>query len=112
MKMDMKKPCKDCPFIAGSSTNRSLEPERLKEIKHAILKEGASFTCHKTLQLAEHDQQHCAGAMMYLEQRNRPNQWMRIMERLGFYNKDLLQQDYSEMDIRDPEEHVTGENEE
>lgn len=110
MKMDMKRPCKDCPFIKGSSTNRTLTSERLREIKHNVLREDASFTCHKTLDLPYHDQQHCAGAAMYLEHRNRPNQWMRIMERLGYYNKDAMHQDYSEMDLRDPEEHTLGGN--
>lgn len=108
MKMDMKKPCKDCPFIKNSSTNRTLEPERLMEIKNNLLYQDASFTCHKTLDLPKHDQQHCAGALMYLEERNRPNQWMRIMERLGYYSRDAISKDYKEMDLRDPKDHILG----
>lgn len=106
MLMDMKKPCKDCPFIKGSSTNRTLRPDRMTEIKEALLYEQATFTCHKTLNLPKHDQQHCAGAMMYLEEKNRPNQWMRISERLGYYDRHQLDQDYSKLDLRLPEEHL------
>lgn len=110
MRLDMKKPCRDCPFIKNSSTNQTLTPERLMDIKQDLLYQDASFTCHKTLDLPYHDHQHCAGALMYLEEKNRPNQWMRIAERLGYYNKNKLHQDYSEIDLRDPEEHILGRN--
>jgi len=35
-------------------------------------------------------EQHCAGAMIILEKLDRPNQWMRIGERLGMYDRRKL----------------------
>jgi hypothetical protein len=36
------------------------------------------------------NEQHCAGAAIILERLERPNQWMRISERLGFYDRTKL----------------------
>jgi hypothetical protein len=36
---------------------------------------------------------HCAGAMIVLEHEDRPNQIMRIAERLGFYDRTALVMD-------------------
>lgn len=33
---------------------------------------------------------HCAGALIFLEKRNRPNQMMRIAERTGSYDRRTL----------------------
>lgn len=87
MKFDLKKPCKDCPFIKGSSTNRTLSKERLDGIVDDISNNDMTFTCHKTLNLPEREQQHCAGALIYLEREDNPNQMMRIAERLGLYDR-------------------------
>lgn len=92
MKFDLKKPCKDCPFIKGSSTNRSLVEGRLEGIVNDI-RSDMSFTCHKTLGLPKSDQQHCAGAMVFLEREDRPNQMMRIAERLNLYDRHKLDMD-------------------
>ncbi|NUJ17456.1 hypothetical protein FKN04_12810 [Bacillus glycinifermentans] len=90
MKFDLKKPCKDCPFIKGSSTNRTLSKERLDSIVDDITNNDMTFTCHKTLDLVKGEQQHCAGALIYLEREDNPNQMMRWMERLGFYDRKKL----------------------
>lgn len=89
MKFDMTKPCKDCPFIVGSSTNTTLVEGRLDGIVEDIEK-GYTFTCHKTLELPSREQQHCAGALIYLEKQDRPNQLMRIAERFGDYDRRKL----------------------
>lgn len=85
MNFDLKNPCKDCPFKEGSSI--VLHSERAKEIAEAITEKQGTFTCHKTLVLKEEDRQHCAGAMIMLEHIERPNQMMRIAERLGYYDR-------------------------
>lgn len=92
MKFDLKKPCKDCPFLCGSSTNRTLTTERIEGIKEDLLNDQA-FICHKTLGLSSSEQQHCGGAMIFLEKQNKPNQMMRIAERFGKYNHKELDYD-------------------
>ncbi|URJ76316.1 hypothetical protein MF621_004022 (plasmid) [Bacillus velezensis] len=89
MKFDLKTPCKDCPFIKGSRTNISLPHERIEEIVNDI-RDDKSFICHKTLELQKSDQQHCGGAMIFLEREERPNQIMRIAERIGVYDHKSL----------------------
>ncbi|RST57658.1 hypothetical protein D5F11_021600 [Siminovitchia terrae] len=85
MKFDLKTPCKDCPFIKGSSTNKTLAEDRIEGIVDDI-RAGMTFTCHKTLQKHTSEQQHCAGALIFLEKENKPNQMMKIAERLGLYD--------------------------
>lgn len=92
MKFDLKTPCKDCPFIKGSSTNTTLPDERLDQIVSDI-RHGMSFTCHKTLEKPSCEQQHCAGAMIFLEREERPNQMMRIAERVRSYDYTKLNMD-------------------
>ncbi len=92
MKFELKRPCKDCPFVVGSSTNISLEEDRIKEIVHSIVDEDASFPCHKTLGYdgKRVPKQHCAGASIFLERLGEygsPNQIMRIAERMNLYNR-------------------------
>lgn len=91
MNFDMKRPCKDCPFIPGSSTNTTLNPGRLDSIVDT-LRDGGSFQCHKTIEHEIKDQ-HCAGALIFLERERRPNQAMRIAERLGMYDYKALDMD-------------------
>jgi hypothetical protein len=91
VKFNLKKPCKDCPFIQGSTTNVTLAEGRLKEIAGSLM-QGMSFTCHKTLELESSRQEHCAGALQYLEREEKPNQIMRIAERIGLYDHTKLEQ--------------------
>lgn len=93
----LKRPCTDCPFVKGSSTNISLSSERIEGIIDSI-KDDKIFYCHKTIdynkQLEDEDDsfspieqnQFCAGALVYLEKKNHPNQMMRIAERIGSYD--------------------------
>ncbi|GKU79324.1 hypothetical protein L3i20_v237210 [Paenibacillus sp. L3-i20] len=91
MRFNLKKPCKDCPFLQGSSTNKTLVKGRLEGIVSDLM-DGMTFTCHKTLNLKSLDQEHCAGALQYLEREERPNQMMRIAERIGLYDHTKLEQ--------------------
>lgn len=99
MKFDLKKPCKDCPFVVGSSTNITLAEGRIKEIVHSITDEDSSFPCHKTLGYdgKKVPKQHCAGATIFLErigEHGRPNQMLRIAERLGLYDRSKIELDF------------------
>ena len=94
----LKRPCGDCPF----RTDRApfLPEDRARDIAGA-LHADASFHCHKTLELGAEEgeleviasSKHCAGAMIVLEHEDRPNQMMRIAERLGFYDRTALVMD-------------------
>lgn len=93
VKFDLRRPCADCPFrhdIPGYLT-----AGRAKEIATALLGD-ATFTCHKTNEFTNEgtvetpNSQHCAGALIFLERQDRPNQMMRWMERLGGYDYRLL----------------------
>lgn len=89
---DLKKTCKDCPFVLGSSTNRTLSSERLFEIKSDLLNDK-SFMCHKTVNYDDSSrkrEQHCVGAMMWLYNNEMPNQMMRVAERLGALRQEEL----------------------
>lgn len=92
MRFDLTSPCKDCPFICNSSTNRSLDSERLKNIANDI-RNDMSFTCHKSLDKPKSLQQHCGGALIMLEKENNPNQIMRTAERLRVYDYTKLNMD-------------------
>lgn len=88
MKFDMKTPCKDCPFLVGSSTNQTLREGRLEEIVDGIRSDG-TFQCHKTLEENIEDQ-HCAGALVFIEREGTPNNMVRVAERLGLYDHKKL----------------------
>jgi hypothetical protein len=102
MKFEMTTPCDQCPFTTGPKAVR-LSVARAREIYASITTYDAPFPCHKTLDYDDDDAeedadvcvpadaQHCAGAMIMLERMNRPNQMMRIAERLGLYDRSRLQ---------------------
>lgn len=91
MKYDLSNPCDECPFLTKMANAFTLR--RL----HSLLGEGA-FHCHKTGTTDEEDgdfvptdgSSHCAGALIFLEKRERPNQMMRIAERLRLYDRRKL----------------------
>jgi len=93
VRFSMTKPCKDCPFVVGSRTNTTLAEGRLDGIVEDI-RNGMSFTCHKTLDKPHGEHEHCAGALIFLEREGRPNQIMRIAERFGYYDHWKLDMDY------------------
>lgn len=98
MQTDLTRPCKLCPFRTDCLKGW-LGRERAEEITEALLNDQ-SFACHETVDHTndEDDQphvtgpneQHCAGAMILLEKLELANQWMRISERLGFYDRTKL----------------------
>jgi hypothetical protein len=97
---NVKKPCKDCPFVKGSITNQTLLPSRMKEIVHDVTHDG-HFFCHKTIDYAkekEHGdsfkpiegEQLCAGSVLYIQRAGANTQFLEIMELLGEYDPSCL----------------------
>jgi hypothetical protein len=93
---EVKRPCKDCPFVKGSSTNRSLPPERLESIAHEVT-HGGHFFCHKTIDYSEErdngenfkpkEKEHlCAGSILYMQREGKDTDFLQIMERMGNYD--------------------------
>lgn len=94
MKYTATKPCADCPFLESNAESYGLE--RLSQFA------SGDFPCHKTATLVEDDDSGvaefhatknsvaCAGALIFCEKRNAPNQMMRIAERLGMYDHTIL----------------------
>lgn len=106
MLFDLVKPCKDCPF--RTDVKPYLTRGRVEDILFALAAEQRTFTCHKTVDYTDGtdedegfsvprydnpNEQHCAGAMILLEKIKRPNQLMRIAERLNCYNRHKLRMD-------------------
>lgn len=99
MRFDLIRPCAHCPFNARQ--RGFLHPARAAEIVDALLGDD-TFACHETTEDDPADtgdrivtarSQHCAGAAIFLEKQGaegRPNQWMRIAERLGIYDRTRL----------------------
>lgn len=94
MKYTMTTPCDNCPFL--KKHRKAYGVERLMEFA------SGEFHCHKTGILDESDEEGsgeyvptpdslaCAGMLIFLEKRNAPNQMMRIVERLGLYDRTKL----------------------
>jgi hypothetical protein len=106
MRFDLVRPCDSCPF----RTDRAffLHGHRAREIARALVKDGQTFQCHKTLEYEDEEDdaghavvkittnsQHCAGAAIMLEHMKRPNQWMQISSRMGW-------RDASKLDMNAP----------
>lgn len=101
MNFNLKKPCAQCPF--RTDVTPYITSERAAEICHSLVN-GASFPCHKTTKHSEEEDsdmvctpksEMCAGAMILLEKIERPNQMMRIGERIGMY-------DHRKLDMSQP----------
>lgn len=96
-------PCADCPFRSDKAP--FLDEDRAKDIALS-LEQGSTFYCHKTI---DYDRawegdgapdgditgksRACAGSLITLEKEDRPNQIMRIGERLGLYDRTRLDMD-------------------
>jgi len=93
MDYTLTSPCKDCPFL--EKFRRGFSSRRLEGFA------SGEFACHKTCEVGEESvtfepqpkSVHCAGALIYLEKRERPHQMMRIAERLGMYDRTKLDMD-------------------
>lgn len=81
-----KKPCPDCPFVKGSSTNQSLDEDRIPSIV-ASLQNNHTFSCHKTIPAYTGNsythEQHCAGALAYLVRHGDVSPLIRFAQSLG-----------------------------
>lgn len=102
MKMGLVTPCARCPF--RHDVRPYITAARAIEIVESLTDGDQTFACHKTTRFEEDDdgfcaavrhpdEQHCAGAMIMLEKMERPNQWMRIAERLRIYDRHRLRMD-------------------
>lgn len=98
MNFNLTKPCKDCPF--RSDVRPYLTTRRVREIIAGLIGAQATFACHKTTKCDDEGEtietrktEHCAGALILLERQGKPNQLMRISERLGFYDRTKLDMD-------------------
>lgn len=86
MKYTMTKPCDECPFLKKHKHGFTL-----KQLQQFAV---GQFPCHKSAEIndetgayeATQKSVHCAGALIFNEKRNQPNQMMRICERLGMYD--------------------------
>lgn len=91
-------PCANCPF--RSDRPFYLSAARAQEIAHSLY-EGSTFHCHKTVDYDTEDGEPsignrarvCAGALITMEKEGTANQMMRIGERLGLYDRCVLDMD-------------------
>lgn len=95
---NLKRPCKDCPFLR----EKKFRLRRLEQFASA-----GEFVCHKTAEVNDNNDDGpstfeakrngkssvCAGMLIYNEKRGRPNQMMRVSERLGLYDPTKLEMD-------------------
>ncbi len=98
MKYDLISPCAMCPFRRNMAERFQLHPERVEEILSA-----STFPCHKTVDYSNDDYEddgeitadskQCAGFLILHEHEERPTQMMRIVERLGLYDRTKLDMD-------------------
>jgi hypothetical protein len=99
MNYTMTAPCPKCPF--RTDVEPFLRRERAEEIADVLVRQQGHFQCHATVDYSDPDDeghgradtrnaQHCAGALIMLERMGRPNQMMRIAERLGMYDRTRL----------------------
>ena len=86
---DRVRPCPSCPFRLGGEAIRFLGSDRASEIADSLFAD-ASFTCHDDLEKPAVKRQHCVGATIMLEKIDKPNQIMRICERIGRYDRRKL----------------------
>ena len=97
MNFSLKTTCgQNCPFRTDCKSGW-LGENRAQEIVDSITRDQQTFACHNTTEFDDDGdhvrtdgEQHCAGAMIMLEKINRPNQMMRIAERLGMYDHTKL----------------------
>lgn len=95
MHFKLIEPCDNCPFLSNKPF--PLAEGRVEEIIESISVNDQSFPCHKTTtgENGGRNEQHCAGALIFLEKENNPNQMMRIAERLGRYDHTKLNMNIS-----------------
>lgn len=85
MRFDLKKPCKDCPFLKGNSFEQSLSKERVQLIVEDI-SSNKTFPCHKH----EKPLQNCVGSALFVKNQQIANSSLQIAQRLGIYDETTL----------------------
>ena len=83
-KLNLKVPCKTCPFRTTQGGLRGLGTDRAEEISESLLR-GESFTCHSDLDKQERNRNQCVGSMLILDKLQQPNQIMQVAGRLGMF---------------------------
>lgn len=107
MNCDLVQGCANCPFRCDRPIQHGwLGQARAQDIIDTLFERDQTFACHKTA--GDRDEYHCAGAMILLEKQGRANQHMRIMERVGFYDRNKLKMDGPIFDT--PEQFVAWHN--
>jgi len=79
LRFDLKKPCKDCPFLKTTPHHEGVASD-LMSISTSIESENAAFTCHKTDPRSDSPTgqrhtgpvQHCAGFILMCEKGKTP----------------------------------------
>ncbi len=95
----MRIPCDSCPFRRGEKAVRLTEARATE-----IAETDGEFPCHKTTVEGDGDDGEgemestktskiCAGFLIFREKQERPNQLMRIAERIGMYDAGALMKD-------------------
>lgn len=109
MRFNLHKPCDSCPFLKSKEGCR-LTVDRVKEIAGMMLEsQGGTFACHKTTFEVEDESgesdmaagersKHCAGALIFAEKNNTATQIMRVMERIGEYDREKFMKDKEVVD--------------
>lgn len=110
---NLKKPCKDCPFLKNSDMRHSLMPGRLEDIISDLLSNDyKNFRCHKTIDYANQDEsgelirspeeQLCYGSMIFLQKIGRPS----VIQRFGYVTGEINFKEITEQmaTVVDPED--------
>ena len=102
MKFDLKKPCTECPFTRGPKAVR-VTVGRTRDLIDAMVEEpGSTFSCHKTVDYREYDddgeerktgvnEQHCAGATLYAMKQGRLNRPLRMAAALQLFSPSQME---------------------
>lgn len=81
-KSQIKRPCDNCPFLIGSSTNETLSSDRITDIIKSSISDKP-FICHKTL---NHSERFCAGALAALNKANITTPGLALLKAHGIFD--------------------------
>ena len=97
-RFDLVRPCGDCPFRRDTPCH--LGPDQAEALMEGMIYQGDGFMCHKTVPYDDPetytggrptpDGQHCAGAMIFLEKIQEPNQLMLLALVRGTFDPSRL----------------------
>lgn len=103
MRFKLRQPCDNCPF--RKDVHPYLDRDRAAEIGRELVELERTFTCHKTIDYSKIEEcsdedgnivsdewkdirknNHCVGAIQFIENCGRPHQMLQVAERLGLYD--------------------------